>query len=382
MKMKISATKPFFSAQGIEYVVTRFRQILEGKSFLTMGRYCQEFESKFAEYVGTRYALTTNSGTAALEIIFQILGVKGFDVIVPTNTFAATAFAVIKAGGRPVFADCGSDLNVDPGDVKHRLTSATRAVVTVHIGGLISPTTYELVDICRERGIYLVEDACHAHGSMLNDKKAGTFGIAGAYSFFSTKVMTTGEGGMIVTDDQKIYNKALILRDQAKVTKGNFQNYHEELGYNWRMTEVQALMGLAQLEMLEEFVYRRNQIARIYNQELQELPNFTILRSPPNVRHNYYKYIAFVDGTDRDDLYLRLKEDHGVNLGGYVYEIPLHQQPVFSEYKGESLIISEDLCQRHVCLPIYYTMTDQEARYTAFSIKNALREQTSSKGRD
>lgn len=374
MKMKISATRPFFSAQGIDYVLTRFRQILEGKSFLTMGEYCQEFERNFAEYVGTKYAVTTSSGTAALEIIFQILGVKGFDVIVPTNTFAATAFAVIKAGGKPVFADCSSDLTLDPSDAKDKLTSATRAVVTVHIGGLISPNTYELADICRERGISLVEDACHAHGSILGGKKAGTFGIAGAFSFFSTKVMTTGEGGMIVTDDEEVYTKASILRDQAKIAKGNYQNYHEELGYNWRMTEVQALMGLAQLEMLEEFVNRRNRIARIYNQELGGLSNFVILKPPSNVRHNYYKYIAFVDSTDRDKLHRCLKEEYNVSLGGYVYEIPLHQQPVFNQYKKGSLPVAEDLCQRHVCLPVYYTMTDQEARYTALSIRNALRE--------
>jgi dTDP-4-amino-4,6-dideoxygalactose transaminase len=374
--MKIPATKPFFSEKSIVFILDRFRQILEGKSFLTMGKYCQEFEEKFADYVGTKYAVTTNSGTAALEIVLQILGVKGYEVIVPTNTFAATAFAVIKAGGKPLFVDCGQDLTTDPSSVKDKLTAATKAVVTVHIGGLISPATYELRDICQKRGIHLVEDACHAHGSSLDGKKAGTFGVAGAFSFFSTKVMTTGEGGMIVTDDEEIRNKALVLRDQAKKAKGGYQNYHEEVGYNWRMTEVQALMGLAQLEMLEEFVDRRNQIARIYDQELQDLSNLTVLRTPSNARHNYYKYIAFLDGMDRDKLNRHLKEKYDVSLGGYVYEIPLHQQPVFAQYRQGSLPIAEDLCQRQVCLPVYYAMTNKEARYAALSMRDAIQEQS------
>ena len=316
--MKIPATRPFFSEHSIDFIQARFRQVLQGESFLTMGQYCQEFEEKFAAYVGSRYAITTSSGTAALEIILQILRVKGFDVIVPTNTFAATAFAVIRAGGKPIFADCGPDLTLDPSSLEDIITPETRAVITVHIGGLISPSTHKVAEICRDKGIPLLEDSCHAHGSALDGRKAGTFGVAGAFSFFSTKVMTTGEGGMIVTDDKDVYTKALILRDQAKIAKGKYQNYHEDLGYNWRMTEVQALMGLAQLEMLEEFIDRRNRIARIYNQALHGLPNLTMLETPINVRHNYYKCIAFVANIDRDELHRCLKDEYGDSLGGYV----------------------------------------------------------------
>ena len=317
--LKIPATKIYFSAEDKAYILQKFEEILDGKSFLAQYKYCEEFETLFSEYMGSEYGATTNSGTSALEIIFRSLGCKGHDVIVPTNTFAATAFAVIHAGGRPIFADCSTDLTIDPEDVRSKITENTKAIVTVHIGGLISPHTEELRELCEEKDVYLVEDAAHAHGSMLNNQKAGTFGIAGAFSFFSTKVMTTGEGGMIVTADENLCNKAKILRDQAKIKKGNYQNYHEELGYNWRMTEVQALMGITQLKNLERFIARRNELAKIYDEELSDLQNLTILERPTNVRHNYYKYIAFLSGVDRNKLHEDLKTK-GISMGGYVYK--------------------------------------------------------------
>jgi dTDP-4-amino-4,6-dideoxygalactose transaminase len=372
--MKIVSTKPYFEPRSIDRILASFKQILEGESFLTMGKFCRQFEDQFAVYTGTKHAISVSCGTGALEIILNTLGVKGCDVIVPTNTFAATAFAVIRAGGNPVFADCGSDMTLDPKDLKSKLTNKCKAVITVHIGGLISPYTCEIADICRDRDIYLVEDACHAHGSMLNGGKAGTFGIAGAFSFFSTKVMTTGEGGMIVTNDEDIYRKSLVLRDQSKVAKGNYQNYHEEIGYNWRMPEVEALMGIAQLEMLDRFLERRNEIARIYDRELDGYENLELMRVPSGIRHNYYKYTAFLKNTNRDILYKDMKEKYDVSLGGFVYEIPLHLQPALSQYKNSDLPVAEDLCLRHICLPLYFTMTDEEALYTADSLRKTIKD--------
>lgn len=359
-----------FSSEDVDFIVSRFRQILEQRAFLTMGRYCEEFEKAFAAYVGCRYAVAVSSGTAALEAIFRAMDVRGWDVIVPTNTFAATVFAVIAAGGWPVFADCCDDLTIDPEDVKRRLTARTKAVVTVHIGGLVSPRTRELLDFCKAKGLYLVEDAAHAHGSMLDGRHAGTFGIAAAFSFFPTKVMTTGEGGMVVTDDDKIAEKVRILRDQGKVPgKGN---YHEEFGYNWRMTEVAALMGLAQLRRLEEFVARRRQIARIYDEGLAGANGVRPLRVPPEVRHNYYKYVVFVHGIDREALRHRLLNEYGISLSGYVYELPCHEQTVFRRYVETRLPVAEDLCRRHICLPIYYSLTDEQAQYVARSLAECV----------
>jgi len=368
--MKIPSFRYYFPQESIDFVSEKFREILETGAFLSTGKHCAELEDKFASYVGLQHAVTVNSGTAALEAIFRAIDVRGFDVIVPTNTFAATAFAVVHAGGRPIFADCTDDLTVDPEDVKKKLTDKTKVVVTVHVGGMVSPHTYDLVDLCEEKGIYLVEDAAHAHGSALDGKKAGTFGVAGAFSFFSTKVMTTGEGGMVVTNDEAISDKVRLLADQAKV---DGRNYHEELGLNWRMAEVQALMGLAQLEHLDSFIDKRTEIAKIYDEEFENVASLSPLKVPSNVRHSYYKYIVFLDKTlNREEIQKTLKTEYNVSLGGYVYDLPCHLQPVFKDFVQSSLPVSEDLCNRHICPPIYVQMTEEEALYVVNSIKRCL----------
>lgn len=368
---EISSTKYYFPPKSIDFIIEKYRELLRTGSFLTLGKYCEEFEKEFASYIGSKYAVAVNSGTAALEIIFRKLNVDGFDVIVSTNTFAATVFAIIRAGGRPIFADCSSDLTIDPNDVKKRLTDKTKVAVTVHVGGMVSPNTYDLMDLCERENIFLVEDAAHAHGSAFDNKKAGTFGVAGAFSFFPTKVMTTGEGGMIVTNESTIYEEARLLRDQAKIQN---ENFHEKMGYNWRMTELQAIMGLAQLDNLEEFISKRTEIAKIYDRELQEAKHISLLRVPKRVRHNYYKYVVFLPKVvNHEPLQRKLKSEFGISLGGYVYKVPCHLQPVFKSYAQSSLPNSEDLCNRHLCPPIHVQMTSDDAVYVAQSLRKCLK---------
>jgi len=372
-KISIPPFKYYFPSEAIDFITSKIREILENHEYLTMGKYCEEFEEKFANYIGVKHAVSVNSGTSALEIIFRAIDVEGYEVIVPTNTFAATAFAVIRAGGKPVFADCTEDLTVDPDDVKKRITNKTKAIVTVHIGGLVSPHTHELVELCEDKRIYLVEDCAHAHGSMLDGKKAGTFGIAGAFSFFPTKVMTTGEGGMITTNDDDVANMAKLLRNQGKI-KGNMVGV---IAYNWRMTEFQAIMGLVQLSLLEEMIEKRTNIARIYNEMLRDNEVLKPLKIPKGVRHNYYKYIMFLPKR-REPEVLReyLKKNYNISLSGYVYEIPLHKQPPFQKYVGEKdkYPRAEDLCSRHIALPIYPEMTTEEAYYVAESLLSSIKE--------
>jgi dTDP-4-amino-4,6-dideoxygalactose transaminase len=367
--MKIPATKYYFPPKSIDFIIEKTREILETGSFLAMGKYGEQFEKEFAMYNGNKYAVTTNSGTGALEIILRALDVEGREVIVPTNTFAATAFAVVRAGGIPVFADCLADLNVDPADVAAKITDKTKAVISVHIGGLVSLTISKLVELCKDKGIHLVEDAAHAHGSKFGGRHAGTFGVAGAFSFFSTKVMTTGEGGMIVTDDLELCEKAMTLRDQAKV-RG--RNYHETLGYNWRMPEFQALMGLAQLTSLEDFIQERTKLAELYASELGGIPSIELPSISEEARPNFYKYVAFLPKrVNRDTLQARLKNEFEISMGGTVYEIPLHKQPVFKEYASPNPR-SEDLCARHICPPIYVGMKPEQVEYVSKSIARCI----------
>ena len=374
-KMNIAPTKPYFFKEDMKYILDRFREILEGKSFLSQFKYCEEFEKKFAEYVGTKYAVTTTNGTAALELMLRAANIKNSDVVVPTNTNVATAAAVINSGNKPVFADCGKDLTIDPDSVREQITDNTKAVFTVHVGGLVSPNTYKILDVCKERGIPLFEDAAHAHGSMLDGKKAGSLGVAGAFSFFSTKVMTTGEGGMIVTEDEELFERAKILRRIGQLSRMGHDYYIEEVASNWKMTEIAALLGLTQLSHLEDFVKRRNEIACILDEELEGTDGIEVLKIPENCRSSFYKYVVFLDkGINKKILLHRLKTRYDVKLGGSVYDLPLHMQPAFEEFVRCRLPKAEDLCMRHICMSIYYALTDEEVVYQAECLKTCLKE--------
>jgi dTDP-4-amino-4,6-dideoxygalactose transaminase len=365
LQTRIPAQRYDFSAEDIKSITDQVRKLLESRSFLTMGRYGQEFETAFASYVGANEAVSVSSGTAALEIILRSVDVSGADVIVPTNTFAATAFAVIHAGGNVVFADCTHDLSLDPDDVEKRLTPNTRAVVAVHIGGLISPNILPLQQLCAARGITLIEDAAHAHGSNLHQRQAGTFGDAAAYSFFSTKVITTGEGGMVVTNRQDIAEKARLLRDQAKEAG---LNRHDIVGYNWRLTEFQAIVGLTQLARLSEFIRERRRVAAIYDEILGKSNRLTRWSVPTGAQPNNYKYVLFVEKGTAAIITERLRQEYGISMGGTIYDTPCHLQPVFAKSQSTRLPTAEDLCRRHICPPIYPSLTDDEASYVAKSL--------------
>lgn len=327
---------------------------------LTLGPNTREFEDAFAAAQQAQYAVAVTSGTAAIEIVLRALPVAGRDVIVPANTFAATAFATIAAGARPVFADVdATTMAVSVETVTAALTPATAAVVIVHIGGLVSPDTPALRALCDERGIALVEDAAHAHGSTLNGRPAGSFGIAGTFSFYPTKVITSGEGGMIATADERLRDEALAYRDQGKASFA--ANLHTRLGYAWRMSEVHAAIGLVHLRRLPEFLAVRRAIAAGYDDALRDNPISTPLAVPPPSSSNYYKYVALLaDDVDRAALKAELADRFRVQLSGEVYQTPLHRQPVFAKWADRPLPVAERVCARHVCLPIHSDMTTAE----------------------
>lgn len=354
----IPAFKYSFPNDEIDTVVAEFKEMLRSGDFLTSARHTSSFEEAFARLAGTNHAAAVSSGTAALEIILRWVGVEGQEVIVPTNTFAATPFAVIHAGGHPVFADCLDDLTIDPEDVARRVTGRTVAVITVHVGGLVSPHTHSLVQTCTELGLPLIEDAAHAHGSALQGQKAGSFGIGAAFSFFSTKVMTTGEGGMITTNDSGLHRTALLLRDHAKV---DGRNWHEQVGHNWRLTEMQALLGLSQLRTLADSIVRRQEIARLYDNVLSGSQCLRPLIVPGACHHNFYKYVVFCQSSEvAANLGKSLRECYGIHMGGPVYDTPCHLQPVFRPFYCP-LPTAERLCPSHVCPPIYPALSDEDA---------------------
>jgi len=372
-KMKIPAAKIYFPEEDRKELLEQIDGILASGQ-LTLGKYTKEFEERFAEYVGTKYAVAVNSGTSALEISLRVLDVKGHSVIVPTNTFFATPASVIHAGGEVIFADVTENLCIDPESVKENIREDTKGIIVVHIGGIVPPQIKEIQKICEDHGLFLIEDAAHAHGSTLDGKKAGSFRDAAAFSFYPTKVMTSGEGGMITTDDKKIYERALVFRDQGKA--GFYGNVHTEMGYNWRMSEIHAAIGLSQFARLEKFIADRRKIAKIYDEELKRVNEMTSLEIPPQVKSNYYKYVTLLKhGIDRTTLKKELKEKYNVSLSGEVYELPCHLQPIFKElydFNGGEFPVAEDLCKRQICLPIFAEMTEEQARYVVESLKETL----------
>lgn len=370
--MKIPSVKIHFPEDDRREILRRIDECLR-TGYLTLGKSGREFEEQFAQYLGTRYAVTVNSGTSSLEIPLRILGVAGKTVLMPTNTFFATPAAVLHAGGKVRFVDADPQtFSLDVESLKRNIMSGVVGVIVVHVAGIVTPRIAEIQQVCQEHGLWLLEDAAHAHGSSYNGKMAGTFGVAASFSFYPTKVMTSGEGGMIVTGDERIYQEALIYRDQGKA--GFLTNKHTRLGYNWRMSELHAIVGLSQFRRLEEFIFARQRIAAIYDEGLASIPDICPLAIPVGCRCNYYKYIALLDeGVDRAKVKKMLREEYQVNPSGEVYELSCHLQPIFREgYKEGDFPVAEDICRRHICLPVYVTMRDEEAQYVVSSLKEVL----------
>jgi perosamine synthetase len=328
---------------------------------LTLGPYTRQFEAAFSAAHNAENAVATASGTSALEISLRALDVAGRDVIVPANTFYATAAAVLRAGARPVFADIdAATFALSPATLEAAITGDTAAAILVHVGGLIPPQARDLGQLCDQRGIKLVEDAAHAHGSTCQGAFAGSFGAAAAFSFYPTKVVTCGEGGMILTASGELADEARIYRDQGKGSFG--ANHHVREGYAWRLSEQNAVTGLVHLRRMTEFIARRREVAARYDEALAGIDGIVPLGEPAGCQGNIYKYIAVLpEGADREAFKKELAAKYEVRLAGEVYDLPLHLQPVLAPYaSGEPLPVAEGMCARHVCLPVHSDMTDDE----------------------
>jgi perosamine synthetase len=348
---------------------------------LTLGPHTARFEEEFAARHGAAFAIAVSSGTSAIEIILRHLDVAGVEVVVPANTFFATAAAVIHAGGRVRLADVDArTLALSAATVEAALTERTAGVVMVHIGGLISPETVAIRDLCARRGLFFVEDAAHAHGAALDGVPAGAVGSA-AFSFYPTKVMTSGEGGMIVTSDVRLRDDALIYRDQGKA--GFLGGEHVRLGSAWRMSELHAAVGLVQLRRLDDFIATRRAAAAVYDDAFSGTGAPIAIESlvvPAGCETNYYKYVALLEpGIDRDAFKRALREEHLVSLSGEVYAAPLHHHSVFKNLEHGPLPVSEAVCARQVCLPIHSDMTPPEAARVVDAVRSVLSSADSSR---
>jgi len=370
---KIRMADPYFNQSDRQLIHEEIDEILSGS--LSMGPNVNAFENEFAKKIGVSHAIATNSCTSALEVALIAKNVIGREVIIPSETFIATAMAVHLAGGIPVFAEISeSTLCLDFNDIKSKINSKTAGVILVHMAGLITPDIFELRQFCDQHKLFLIEDVAHALGASYENFMAGSFGNIGCFSFYPTKIITCGEGGMLTTNEDKVADIARRLQNRGKDIHSSGEIYTIP-GRNIRMTEMSALLGRVQLSHLEDFIKRRRALASIYANELSGFENFSILFPKIIESSSFWKFpIILNQFIDRDSIMQSLISE-GVEVDKAYYP-PVHLQPVFfnlyGTYKG-MLPKTESILNRHIFLPCHPRMTENDAIFVIHTFKNAIK---------
>ena len=349
--------------------------------WLTMGRITQKFETAFADHIHTKHAIAVTNATAALHLACLALGIgPGDEVIVPSLTFVATANAVRYVGARPVFADIVShdDLNISPDAIKSLITPRTRAIIVVHYAGYPCDMP-AILSIAKQNGLFVIEDAAHAVSSDLDGRKLGTWGDVGCFSFFSNKNMTTGEGGMLTTDNDDLAQKFGRLRSHGMTAltwdrhKGHAWSYDVvDLGYNYRIDEIRAAIGLAQLAKVEQNNERRRKLSQVYRDALQELvPQVGIpFQDHPGKTSAHLMPILLPKEANREKFMEHMKEQR---IQTSIHYPPIHQFTAYKhEYKNISLPHTDNIATREVSLPLYPTMTEEDVLLVSQAVKDSI----------
>jgi perosamine synthetase len=315
-----------------------------------------------------------SNGTAALHIALAAIGVKsGDEVVIPTFTMMAAANSATYQGARAVLVDSEMDTwNIDPSKIEEKITDKTKAIVVVHLYGHPAKNR-EIAKIAEDYGVYLVEDAAEAHGAEYYGKKVGSLGNMSCFSFYANKIVTTGEGGMVLTDDSELANRLRKLRDQAYSEEFRKQLIHDEIGFNYRLTNVQAAIGLAQVERIDEFITRHREIAHLYSSMLSGLKGLVLPPEAIWAKNVYWMYTILLDGAalTRDELMLRLQKEFEIETRTTFY--PIHLQPAYKNaYKDQRYPVAEALGKTGLNLPSGNSTTLDEVKYVANAIRTIL----------
>jgi len=343
--------------QEIEEVINR--------GWFVLGENLERFEREFADYCGVKYAIGVGSGTDALLLSLKALGIgRGDEVLVPTNTFIATAEAVTHAGATPIFTDIDpKTFNIDISDVPVNLK--TKAVIPVHLCG--QPAEMERVcEFAKKHNLKIIEDACQAHGATYKGEKAGSIGDTGCFSFFPTKPLSAlGDGGIVTTNDKEVAERIRQLRNHGR----SELNTHATPGYTSRLDEIQAAVLLAKLKYLDKWNFKKQKMAEKYSRLLEGIEGIETPYTLPYVTHVYYLYVIKV--RNRDLVKARLKEK-GIETGIH-YPLPIHLQPAYSQIPTPRLIHAEDLAGEILSLPMFPQLTDEEVKYVADALIDVCR---------
>ncbi|MGD9129917.1 MAG: DegT/DnrJ/EryC1/StrS family aminotransferase [Candidatus Woesebacteria bacterium] len=356
----IPVNEPIVTKRAIKYV----NEALKTAWISSAGKYVEQFEKNFANYLGVKYASSCTNGTTALHLAIRSLDIKkGDEVIMPDQTIISCPLSVIYEQAKPVFVDVEPDTaNIDPKLIEEKITAKTKAIMVVHLYGHTADMD-PILKIAKKHKLYVIEDASQAHGAEYKAKKAGSLGDIATYSFYGNKIVTTGEGGMVVTNNKKFYDKCNLYKDLGHKVGRRF--YHEEIAYNYRLTNLQAALGVAHLEDIDKFIDKKLKMAKLYQKGLKKL-NWIRLPAEKNYAKNvYWMYnIILKDNAPftREEFMSKLKKK-GVDTRTYFY--PLHRQPVITKlykYNTHDFPVNNKLSKQGLYLPSGLAITNQQIK--------------------
>jgi perosamine synthetase len=357
----------FWDEDDVRYVT----KTIQKGSYWAVGPMIEEFEKSIAEYIGQKYCITFNSGTSALHATLLAYGISsGDEVIVPSFTFISTANSPVFVKAKPVFADIEKEtFGLDPDSVNEKITGKTKAIIPVHYGGCPCRIR-ELAEIAEDHDILLIEEAAEAQGARIGDKKVGTFGDAAMFSFCQNKIISTGEGGAITTDSRQLFEQLKLIRSHGREDCANYfttADYLEyvTLGYNFRISEITAALGVSQMKKIDAIIAMRQKNARYLSEGLANVPFIRILQCPPDYSSVYQLYTVEVQGgrVQRDGLISQLAGQH---IASKVYFYPVHLTKFYRDTYGYTtgmLPVTEEAADRVLTLPMYPTLKNEEMDY-------------------
>jgi perosamine synthetase len=362
MNYKIPIYQPSLNGNEKKYV----NECLDSTWISSKGKFILEFETAFANYINVNHAATVSNGTVAIHLALLALGIgEGDEVIVPTLTYVASVNAITYTGARPVFVDSLNDTwQLDPEDVENKIGPKTKAIMAVHLYG--HPCDMDkLQDICKRHNLFLIEDCAEAIGSKYKEKYVGSFGDISTFSFFGNKTITTGEGGMVMTNDETLFDRVVHFKCQGLAKHREY--WHDVIGYNYRMTNVCAAIGLAQLEMVQEFLDLKRQIAKTYAEGFID-SDISFHQEHPDVYHSYWMCSILVKNPGKRDSVRKHLTEKGIETRPVFY--PVHTMPIYSE-KFQKHPVAEDLGWRGINLPSFPGLKTDQLREIISTIKSA-----------
>lgn len=366
--ISIPMAEPALEGNEIKYVT----ECIKTNWISSKGKYVEKFEEEFSKYVGMKYGIAVSNGTTALHLALSTLNIKqGDEVIIPDLTFAATANAVIYTGAKPVLVDVDEKTwCIDPVKIERAITKKTKAIIPVHLYGI--PCDMEaIVKTAKKYKLFIIEDCAEAHGIHYHEKPVGSFSDISCFSFYGNKIITTGEGGMCLTNDQMLAKKMRTLRDHGM--NKNKRYWHDVVGFNYRLTNIQAAIGVAQLERIDEFVKKRISLAAIYTHELGDVPLLVLPLNANKMNVYYWMYSIILTKQakiSRDGL-IKILLEHGIESRPFFF--PLHRMPPYFEEKGDekyphAVVLSE----QGISLPSYTNLPLENIKMICYIIKKYI----------